>query len=367
MTISEKMNIKTIYHKKYLIRTNILILILVAFAGLTHADPSKKVALMFSSPYSNGWNPVSDSDALTLAAGDLSSKRKLFPMITLDNGEDRFVWEDQVESTMQTPMSKPPPEKNKKNKTTETYPLLKTLYRADKKTEDAETCVQSFYTGKVTPLIQSDNGIVLARWQAPESIKNIVQFDGAINAGPVYTEKLEKVIKAVDEERGSKVERNPYWGHTIYETDAFVVDVASGKFSTLHEARPRRYHGVDIITGIINPEVRHSESTLILKDYVGPFAGGKGDWAVMARNALKSMTLTSPDRLEVHAAGPTRVSHIGQQTIRLENESNFEKVEDQIQLWKAMNEGKCAFCLLEVEGGKELHFVSSEPVVILAE
>ncbi len=314
----------------------------------------------------NNWLQKKEG-GLLIVSGDLSSKKKLFPMITLDKGNELFLWEDQVESTMFTPTLEENPKKNRKQKTIEIYPQLKTLHTDNKETDDEETQIKSVYSGKVTPLIKGDKGIVLARWQTPESIQNIVLFDGAVNAGPVYTEVLEEVVKAVDKERGSKVKRNPYWGHTIYENDAFVIDVASGKFPTLHEARPRRHYGVDIITGIINPEVRHAESTLILKDYVGPYAGGKGNWAVMARHELKSMKLMSEDRLEVHAAGPTRVSHIGQQTIRLENESNFEKVENQILLWKVMNEGKRAFCLLDVEGGKELHFVSSEPVVILAE
>jgi hypothetical protein len=123
---------------------------------------------------------------------------------------------------------------------------------------------------------------------------------------------------------------------------------------------------VDIITGVINPTVAHGECALVLKSYVGPYAGGLGDWAVMARSELKEMKLLGEGTLRVHARGVTRVTHIGEQAIALKDATGFEKVEGQLDVWKAMWQGRRAYSVNALPGGRELHFVSDAPVVIVA-
>jgi len=230
---------------------------------------------------------------------------------------------------------------------------------------DDFTRVRCTYAGKVEPLIVWDGKAVLALWQAPAEVKATVLLDGATEAGPVYTEALERAVLDLDKKRNATAKRNRYWGHVVLENEQFVIDVATSGYTVLQAARPRQHRGIDIINGDINPLVKHSSSALILKNYVGPYAGGMGDWAVMARTELKEMKLLDADTLRVDARGVTRVSHVGDQAIALKDAADFEEVENQIDVWKAMWEGKKAFSLNALPGGQELHFSSPEPVTIL--
>jgi hypothetical protein len=207
---------------------------------------------------------------------------------------------------------------------------------------------------------------VLALWRNPAKAKAVVLFDGAAEAGPIYTGALEKVVLDLDAKRNAQIKRNRYWGHVCWEDERFVVDVATSGYSALQAARPRQHRGVDIISGDINPLVEHDSSALILKNYVGPYAGGMGDWAVMAREELKEMALLNAGTLRVHARGVTRVSHVGDQPIVLKEAAGFQKVEGQLDVWKAMWEGKKAFSVNDVPGGRELHFFSPDPVMLMA-
>jgi hypothetical protein len=304
---------------------------------------------------------------LLIVNGAVTHQKTLFPMVRLDRATEPFLWEGDVRAHDVPRVEKTRTDRRGRKETVRVAPPLASFVGEGGSRKDPETRLRTTYSGKVQPLLKSAAGQpVLARWQAPPEVQAVVLFDGAASAGPVYTEALEQVVLAVDEERGSTVRRNRWWGHIVYETDAFVVDVATTQLHSLQKARPRRHRGVDIVTGVINPVVERGECALVLKDYVGPYAGGKGDWAVMARHALKSMKLLSPTRLEVHAVGPTRVSHIGEAPLRLENADAFSVVENQVQNWKSMRDGVRSYCTNAVEGGRELHFVSPEPVVIVA-
>ena len=221
------------------------------------------------------------------------------------------------------------------------------------------------WSGKIRPLIAREGKPVLARWESPPEVKSVVVFDGVSDAGAVYTEALERIVLELDRERGATVKRNRYWGHVVWESKGFVIDVATSGYRSLQAARPREHRGVDIITGVINPTVKHNESALILKDYVGPYAGGKGDWAVMAASELKAMKVIDGSTLRVHSRGVTRVTRIGEQDIALKNAKDFERVENQLYVWERMWKGERAFSIAEIPGGRELHFSSKEPVEIV--
>ncbi|MFW5856257.1 MAG: HEAT repeat domain-containing protein [Planctomycetota bacterium] len=314
----------------------------------------------------NRWLQTKEG-GLLVVSGHLDSDHLLFPMLRLQETAPAFLWESGLQ-VARTRRVEETYTHRRKQRTRVVPPHLKAFRVGGAERADTETRLDCTYAGAVDPLITTTDGqAILARWQAPAGVKSVVLFDGASWAGPVYTEALESAVRAIDRERGSDIVRNRWWGHIVYENDAFVIDVASSQFPTLHEARPRQHRGVDSITGVINPEVRHRQCAVILKDYVGPYAGGKGDWAVMARHELKAMTLEAPDRLRVHAIAPTRVSHIGPEIIRLRTTDGYEETDTPIALWKLMREGKRGYCFVEIEGGRELYYVDPDPVVVIAE
>ncbi|MFP4027335.1 MAG: HEAT repeat domain-containing protein [Candidatus Brocadiia bacterium] len=306
-------------------------------------------------------------DGLLIVGGDCTSDKVLFPSLTLDEIDAPFLWENDIAFHVQKRVKQTYKDRRGRKRTRKNWPAMKELRKADGElVKDPVSRLHNTISGEVKPLITTKAGkAILARWKAPPEVKSVVLFDGAYPAGPEYTAALEKVILRIDEERGSDVKRNHWWGHTIYENDKFVVDVATSQLHMFHKRRPRQHKGVDIITGVINPEVRHRESALILKDYVGPYAGGKGDWAVMAREALKEMKVKNPGELYVEADGVTRISHIGPEPIKLEDATGFEEVENQVLVWKMMREGTKAYSQNEVNGGRELHVYSPDPFTVL--
>jgi len=310
---------------------------------------------------------------LLILSGDVSSRKSLFPMVRLEEARTPFLWEAEVTADRPERVEETYKDRRGRQKTRTAWPKLGRVVEADgTAAEDPLTRVEATYTGTeaeaLAPLIETRDGrAVLARWNAPESVKSVVLFDGAAEAGPVYTGRLERHVLEIDAARGSAVKRNPYWGHVRYENEQFVVDVASIGFKPLHEARPSRIEGVDIITGEINPQVKHRQAALVLKDYVGPYAGGRGVWAVLARHELKSMEVVSPERLEVHAAGPTRITRIGDRPIRLAETAGFEAAPNQVELWRLMRQEKRGYHLKKIEGGYELHYVSPDPVRVVVE
>ena len=306
-------------------------------------------------------------NGLLIVWGDCTSDDVLFPSLTLDAIEEPFLWEEDVRFAVQKRVKETYRDRRGRERTRMNWPKVETFRNAAEETvEDPVSRLHNTVSGDVEPLITTSGGkAILARWKAPTEVKSVVLFDGAYPAGPAYTGALEEVVLAIDGERGSDVQRNRWWGHTIYENDRFVVDVATSQLHRFHEERPRRHRGVDIITGAINPVVKHRESALILKDYVGPYAGGRGDWAVMAREALKEMTVESENRLRVSAEGVTRISHIGPESIGLEEPAGFEEVENQVTVWKKMHENQPAYSANEVDGGRELHVWSPDPFTVV--
>ncbi len=307
---------------------------------------------------------------LLYVAGMPTTRTVLFPELTFDRLDEPFLWEHAVQATAVPAVEEAVVDAHGQHtgKTRTIAARLEHFQTPDNAASaDAETRLRFTYAGAIAPLLTHDGQPMLARWQAPDTVKARVLFDGAMDAGPVYTAALEKVVQALDRERGAAVTRNGYWGHVVWETKAFLIDVATTGYRTLQDARPWQHRGIDIITGAINPLVRHDECTLILTDYVGPYAGGKGDWAVMARTELKEMTLPAPNILRVDARGVTRVDHIGPARLTLADTTGFTEVPDQLAVWKAMWDGKKAFSRNPVDGGQELHFTSPEAVVIRAE
>lgn len=303
---------------------------------------------------------------LLYVCGDLNSKTALLPKMRFEKLTDRFLWEGDVAAA-----AKPTVKRKFKGRRGKKYTLqvpieMGGFARNGDQVEDPETSIRFTYSGKIKPLLTHQGEAVLALWQDPERAKGLVLFDGAAEAGPVYTEALEAAILELDRERGAKIERNRWWGHVVWENEQFAIDVATSGYRTLQAARPRQHRGIDIINGDVNPLVKHGQSALILKNYVGPYAGGLGDWAVMARSELKEMQLLTPTKLRVLARGVVRVSHIGPEPIALEQAADFEEVPDQLEVWKAMWEGKKAFSRNELPGGRELHFASPDPVTVIA-
>jgi HEAT repeat protein len=308
---------------------------------------------------------------LLYVCGDLNTKGALFPELTFDRLEEKFAWEGQVAAV---PVPKAEEEVTDKEGRKTGEKRLVTARMAEfqvagqeKALKDESARLRFTWEGDVQPLIRQGGKAVLARWNTPPEVKSVVLFDGTTEAGPVYTEALEGIILRLDQERGSKIKRNRHWGHVIWENEGFVIDVATSGYRALQAARPREHRGVDIVTGVINPKVQHNECALILKDYVGPYAGGKGDWAVMAASELKEMTIVNDRTLRVQSRGVTRVTHIGESAIALANADGFEQVENQLYVWERMWKDKKAFSLAKVEGGWELHFSSDEPVDVLVD
>jgi len=306
---------------------------------------------------------------LLYVCGMPTAQTVLFPAVTCDRIEEPFLWEKTVQAAALPTVEEADESKGAKAGAQKTvFPRLSAFQPAGGKvTPDAETRLRFTYTGAITPLLTHDGTALLARWKAPETVKSVVIFDGATEAGPVYTAALEQVVLALDKERGTTIARNSYWGHVSLENNAFTIDVATNGYLTLQNARPRQHHGVDIISGEIDPLVKHNESALILKDYVGPYAGGKGDWAVMARTELHEMTLTDANTLRLVTRGVTRVTHRGPARLALKDATGFEEVKDQLEVWKALWAGKKAFSRNPIPGGQEFHFTSPDPVVIGAE
>jgi len=309
---------------------------------------------------------------LLYVCGDVNTRKALFPELTFERLEEKFLWEGKVVATAGPKvMEEVKDRRGRKTGRKRRVPARIGEFQVageSKKLSDQSARLRFLWKGDIEPLVTHDAKPVLAQWQAPAEVKSFVVFDGVAGAGPTYTEALEGVLLALDRKRGARVSRNRYWGHVICENEQFVVDVATSGYRSLQAARPRERRGVDIITGVINPTVRHNECALILRDYVGPYAGGKGDWAVMAASELKEMTLVDERTLRVHARGVTRVTHIGEQEIVLKSAEDFEKVENQLDVWERMWKGENAFSLAKIEGGYELHFSSDKPVeIVLAE
>ena len=308
-------------------------------------------------------------NGLLYVCGDLNTKRALFPELTFDRLGEKFPWEGEA-TVVAAPQAEEPVLNRKGEKTGKTRRVAVRMedFRVAGSAEpskDDSARLRYTWRGNVDPLITHGGETVLARWKAPAGVPNVVLFEGVAAAGPAYTEALEKIVLQIDRERGSTVCRNRYWGHVVLENDQFVVDVATSGYRALQAVRPREHRGVDIITGVINPSVKHNECALILKDYVGPYAGGKADWAVMAASELKGMTVADASTLRVHSRGVTRVTHIGDQSIALKNADAYEQVENQLHVWERMWKGERTYSVADVPGGKELHFWSKEPVEVV--
>ena len=305
-------------------------------------------------------------NGLLVVWGGCTTDKTLFPALTMDEIDEPFLWEETVEFQRPQWVEETYKDRRGRQHKRRTRPRLEAFIVSGSDNEIASPArVDTTFSGAVTPLLTTAEGAaVFARWNAPDEVKSVVIFDGVTGAAAPYTEAVEKQILAVDKERGATVKRNRWWGHTIYENDQFVVDVATTQFEDLHDARPRQHNGVDVITGVINPWVRHSECAVILKDYVGPYAGGKGNWAVLAREKLVSMTVDNEDRLQIEAQGVTRITRIGPEPIKLADPEGFENVENQVQVWKLMREGKKAYSTNTLDGGRELHLYSPDPVTV---
>ena len=307
-------------------------------------------------------------NGLLIVWGRCTSDKILFPSLTLDDIDEPFLWEDSVEMRGAEWVEETYKDRRGRQHKRRVRPPLQAFRAPDAEQTPSKARLDSTFGGAVTPLLTTVDGkAVFARWNAPEAVKSVVLFDGVAGAGSAYTEAVEAQILAVDEQRGATVRRNPWWGHTLYENDQFVVDVATSQLNALHAARPRTHQGVDVITGVINPEVRHGECAVILKDYVGPYAGGRDNWAVMARERLTDMTVEGPDRLRVDATGVTRITRIGPEPIRLANSAEFEAVDNQVLVWKRMREARKAYSRNKLDGGWELHVYSPDPVTVVTE
>jgi len=301
---------------------------------------------------------------LLYVCGGLNTRKVLLPGMTFDELEEKLLWEEDVQVSVLPRVEETYKDKKGQEQRRQVFPRLG-AFTGGPEGQDGFTRVRCTYAGKIEPLVARDGKAVLALWKAPAEVKATVLLDGAAGAGPIYTEALEKLVLELDKKRASAVKRNRYWGHVVWENEQFVIDVATSGYTVLQAARPWQHRGIDIINGDINPLVKHSSSALILKNYVGPYAGGMGDWAVMARTELKEMKLLDADTLRVDARGVTRVSHVGDQAIALKDAADFEEVEGQIDVWKAMWEGKKTFSVNALPGGRELHFFSPEPVTIV--
>ena len=313
----------------------------------------------------NAW--LKSRPGLLYVCGDVNSRQALLPAFLGEKGPEKFVWEDDVQVTAVPPVTETVKDKQGEHQVQVPAPLGRvTAAGGAEPVDDSETRLSCTYAGKVTPLLVRDGKPVLAVWHDAAKAAGWVLLDGARAAGPIYTGALEAVVKKLDADRGSTITRNPWWGHVVLENDQFVIDVATSGYGTLQAARPRQHRGVDIITGDINPLVKSGECALVLKNYVGPYAGGLGDWAVMARTALKTMRLAAPDKLEVAADGVVRVSHLGEAALRLEPAADFTQVDDQLLVWKAMWAKQKTYSLNDVPGGRELHFWSPTPVTVSA-
>lgn len=310
----------------------------------------------------------SRKNGLLYVCGNVNTRKVLFPELTFDSLKEKFLWEDFVQAIPGPRILEDllDPRGRKTGKKQMAPGRLGTfrIRGAQEQRFDDSARLRYSWQGEIIPLITSQRKPVLALWRNPKQVTCTVLFEGVSNAGPVYTGALEKIMLELDRKRGSTVKRNRYWGHITWETEEFIVDVATSGYRALQAARPRRHQGVDIITGVINPEVQHNECALVFKDYVGPYAGGKGDWAVMAASELRTMELLGRRALKVHARGVTRVTHIVPEQIILDNAGEFERVQNQLMVWERMWEGRRAYLLVQIPGGRELHFFSNKPVLI---
>ena len=316
----------------------------------------------------NAWLRSKENGFLYVS-GDLNTSKSFFPELVFDKLEENFLWEGKVQPVASATVEEDVLDRHgKKTGKTRTVPARLPEFQASGKgsLKDRAARLRFTWEGEIEPLLSSQGKTILARWKAPDEVKSVVVFEGVTEAGPVYTQALEKIILHLDKMRSSRVKRNRHWGHLSMETDQFIIQVATSGYRSLQSARPRQLSGVDIITGVINPIVKHSECALVLKDYVGPYAGGKGDWAVMAASELKEMKVVDERILRILSRGVTRVTHIGDTDIKLRDEDAFVKVENQVYVWEKMWEGKKAFSVAEIPGGRELHFSSEELVEVFA-
>lgn len=311
----------------------------------------------------NAW--LKEKKGLLVVNGNLHSGKALFPRLIGDPPEAAFPWENDVTAGAYERVEVRWKDRRGREKVRMASPRMERFTAAGRERSDDTSRVGWHYEGAVEPFAQRGDDVILGAWQAPPDIKATVLFDGGTEAGPVYTETLEKTVLALDKRRGASVKRNRWWGHVGIENEQYVIDVASNGYTALQAARPRQHEGIDVIYGVVNPEVKHNTSTLILKDYVGPYAGGKGDWAVMAREELVKMQCPSPDHVDLTTRGVVRVTHAGPGRIALEDTDGFEQVESQLDVWKLMWEGQPAWSARRIEGGYELHYQSPRPVSVV--
>lgn len=311
----------------------------------------------------NAW--LKAKRGLLVVNGDLQSGKVLFPELIGDPPTEPFLWEDGVKSAVYARVEVRSKDRRGRETVRRACPPVERFTARGREREDGLSRVGWHYEGAVKPLCQRGDDVILGVWQGRPGVKALVLFDGGSEAGPVYTEALEQAVLALDEERGAAVRRNPWWGHVGIETERYVIDVASQGYTALQAARPRQHRGIDIIYGVVNPEVKHNSSTLILKDTVGPYAGALGAWAVMARSALVSMRCPSPEQVDLVTRGVVRVTHAGPGRIALLDDEGFARVDSQLDVWKRMWDGEAAYSIRAIEGGHELHYQSPEPVSVV--
>jgi hypothetical protein len=311
----------------------------------------------------NAW--LREKKGLLVVNGNLHGDKALFPRLIGDPPEETFPWEEDVTASPYERVEVRWKDRRGREKARMACPPMEGFTVGGRERSDGMSRVGWHYEGALEPFAMRGEDIILAAWKSPPEIRATVLFDGGSEAGPIYTETLEKTVLALDKRRGASVKRNRWWGHVGIENDRYVIDVASNGYTALQAARPRQHEGIDVIYGVVNPEVKHNTSTLILKDYVGPYAGGKGDWAVMARKELVKMECPTPDRVDLTTRGVVRVTHAGTGRIALEDTTGFQEVEGQLDVWKMMWEGQPAWSARRIEGGYELHYQSPRPVSIV--
>lgn len=311
----------------------------------------------------NRW--LREKGGLLVVNGNLHSEKALFPRLIGDPPAAEFQWEEDVTATPYERVEVRWKDRRGREKARMACPQMKAVTAEGRERTDEMSRVGWHYQGAIEPFAQREGDTILGVWQAPPEVEATVLFDGGTEAGPVYTEILEKAVLDLDQKRGASVKRNRWWGHVGIENERYVIDVASNGYKALQAARPRQHEGIDIIYGVVDPEVKHNTSTMILRDYVGPYAGGKGDWAVMARKELVEMECPSPDRVNLTTRGVVRVTHAGPGRIALEDTTGFEQVDSQLDVWKLMWDGQPAWSARRIDGGYELHYQSPRPVSVV--
>ncbi len=124
-------------------------------------------------------------------------------------------------------------------------------------------------------LLTSGGAPVLVVWQHPD-FKGAVVFDGIAGDGPPYRQELRRVLAELRAKSGVGIELDGPIRHEADESDRWTADATAGSTDV------RTIHGVDLLTGALDPRVGPNKSAaFVAKAFQGKYAAAYNGISVL--------------------------------------------------------------------------------------